>query len=86
VYVWLFVYSEYANDRATVQKLRVRVNSIAPGYFPSEMTAKESNEQQKSEVPDEKIQEKGHVPQGRAGRDEEMAQAVVSFSLHSVGL
>lgn len=60
-------------------KVRVRVNSIAPGYFPSEMTAKESDEQQKSEVPDEEIQEKGHVPQGRAGSDEEMAQAVVSF-------
>jgi NAD(P)-dependent dehydrogenase (short-subunit alcohol dehydrogenase family) len=62
---------------AEFQKIRVRVNSIAPGYFPSEMTAKESDENQKSEVPDEKIQEKGHVPQGRAGQDEEMAQAVL---------
>ena len=55
----------------------VRVNSIAPGYFPSEMTAKESDEKQKSHMPDEKIQEKGHVPAGRAGHDEEMAQAVL---------
>jgi NAD(P)-dependent dehydrogenase (short-subunit alcohol dehydrogenase family) len=62
---------------AEFQKIRVRVNSIAPGYFPSEMTAKESNEDQKSHVPDEKIQEKGHVPQGRAGQDAEMAQAVL---------
>jgi len=62
---------------AEFQKIRVRVNSIAPGYFPSEMTAKESDENQKSHVPDEKIQEKGHVPQGRAGQDEEMAQAVL---------
>lgn len=62
---------------AELQKIRVRVNSIAPGYFPSEMTAKESDEKQKSHVPDEKIQEKGHVPQGRAGHDEEMAQAVL---------
>lgn len=46
----------------------VRVNSIAPGYFPSEMTAGESDENQKSSLADEKIQEKGHVPMQRAGR------------------
>jgi NAD(P)-dependent dehydrogenase (short-subunit alcohol dehydrogenase family) len=62
---------------AEFQKARVRVNSIAPGYFPSEMTAKESDEDQKSHLPKEKIEEKGHVPIGRAGADEEMAQAVL---------
>ena len=34
----------------------------------------------KSELPDEKIQEKGHVLAMRAGSDEDMAQAVVSVS------
>lgn len=56
----------------------VRVNSIAPGYFPSEMTMGESDDRQKADLPDEKVQDKDHpVPAGRAGRDEEMAMAIV---------
>lgn len=63
---------------AEFQKARIRVNSIAPGYFPSEMTVKESDENQKSELPAKKVQDKGHVPAQRGGSDEEMAMAVVS--------
>lgn len=59
------------------EKADIRVNSIAPGYFPSEMTVKESREDNKSEMPHEKVQEKGHVPAQRPGKDEEMAQAVI---------
>lgn len=59
------------------KKAGIRVNSIAPGYFPSEMTTGESDKDQKSEVPQEKIDQKGHVPMGRAGSDEEMAQGIM---------
>jgi len=62
---------------AEFQKARIRVNSIAASYFPSEMTTKESDENQKSELSDDTIQEKGHVPMGRAGSDAEMAMAVL---------
>jgi NAD(P)-dependent dehydrogenase (short-subunit alcohol dehydrogenase family) len=62
---------------AEFEKARIRVNSIAPGYFPSEMTAKSSDENQKSELPAEKVQEKGHVPAQRAGHDQEMGQSVL---------
>lgn len=62
---------------AEFQKAQVRVNSIAPGYFPSEMTAKSSDDRQKSHLAPEKIQEKGHVPLMRAGREEEMGMSVL---------
>ncbi|KAK3946843.1 short chain dehydrogenase [Pseudoneurospora amorphoporcata] len=60
------------------EKTGVRVNSIAPGYFPSEMTTGESDEKNKSELSDEKVKGHGHkVPAERSGHDEEMAMAVL---------
>lgn len=56
--------------------LRIRVNSIAPGVFPSEMTTGgESGDDQKSHIPREKYADK--VPAGRPGEDRDMANAVL---------
>ena len=68
---------------AEFEKADVRVNSIAPGYFPSEMTAKESDESGKSALPHEKVKEKGHVPAERPGSDQEMAMTVIFFAKNS---
>ncbi|KAM5347191.1 hypothetical protein ACJ41O_010196 [Fusarium nematophilum] len=58
--------------------LKIRVNGIAPGVFPSEMTTEGSDESQKSYIPKEKYAEK--VPAGRPGKDEDMAGAVLFFA------
>lgn len=68
---------------AEFQQTGVRVNSIAPGYFPSEMTAKSSDDRQKSDLPPEKVAEKGHVPTMRGGRDEEMGMTVLYLAKNS---
>ncbi|KAK2630563.1 hypothetical protein QTJ16_001383 [Diplocarpon rosae] len=54
--------------------LKIRVNSIAPGVFPSEMTAGESGSDQKSHIEKEKYEK---VPAHRPGKDEDMAGAVL---------
>jgi len=56
----------------TFAKTGVRVNVIAPGLFPSEMTTGESDEDQKS-----KIDKKLSNPAGRPGRDSDMAATVL---------
>ena len=58
--------------------LKIRVNGIAPGVFPSEMTTEGSDENQKSSIPREKYAEK--VPARRPGKDEDMASAVLFFA------
>lgn len=55
--------------------LKIRINSISPGVFPSEMTTKgHSGEDQRSELPAERG---GSFPSGRPGKDEEMASTVL---------
>ena len=61
--------SEVANNG-----LKVRINSIAPGVFPSEMTAGGSGEDQKSHIEKEKYEK---VPARRPGNDQDMAGAVL---------
>lgn len=59
-------------------KIKIRVNSIAPGVFPSEMTASESDDAQKSHIEKEKFE--GKVPADRPGKDEDMAATVLYFA------
>ncbi|KAL5524901.1 hypothetical protein ACEPAF_8770 [Sanghuangporus sanghuang] len=62
-------------------QVNVRVNNIAPGIFPSEMTTEGSDETNKSRIPvDESYGEKKGIPAGRPGRDEDIAQAILALA------
>ncbi|KAI9845939.1 MAG: hypothetical protein M1837_004475 [Sclerophora amabilis] len=54
--------------------LKIRINSVAPGVFPSEMTTQDSKDNQKSEMPKE---QKGGLPSGRPGNDRDMASVIL---------
>ncbi|KAL8815859.1 MAG: hypothetical protein Q9223_005043 [Gallowayella weberi] len=56
----------------TFTEAKIRVNCIAPGLFPSEMTAGSSGEDQKSE-----LEPKLSNPAGRPGSDSDMAACIL---------
>lgn len=63
--------------------VKVRVNSVAPGIFPSEMTSEGSNEENKSHVDSEGYREKKLIPAGRPGKEEDMAQAILMLAVNN---
>ncbi|KAF8320412.1 NAD(P)-binding protein [Clavulina sp. PMI_390] len=62
--------------------VKVRVNSIAPGIFPSEMTTEGSDDANKSHIPSDGYREKKQIPAGRPGKEEDMAQAALMLAVN----
>ncbi|KAA1102470.1 hypothetical protein PGT21_000393 [Puccinia graminis f. sp. tritici] len=63
---------------------KIRFNSIAPGVFPSEMTAKcGSDDRGKSDISESFDASKYKIPAGRPGRLEEMAASILYVSIPS---
>lgn len=56
----------------TLAQTKVRVNTIAPGVFPSEMTTGSSDGDQKS-----RIDKEMSIPAGRPGHDTDMAATIL---------
>ncbi|KIJ50843.1 hypothetical protein M422DRAFT_159176 [Sphaerobolus stellatus SS14] len=62
--------------------VKIHVNSFSPGIFATEMTTDESDPAQKSHIPaGEEYREKKGIPAGRPGKDEDMAQLVLSLAV-----
>ena len=58
--------------------VKVRVNSIAPGVFPSGMTS-EVDDDQKSKIDADGYRDEKGIRAGRPGRDVDMAQALLAL-------
>jgi NAD(P)-dependent dehydrogenase (short-subunit alcohol dehydrogenase family) len=57
-------------------EIEVRVNTIAPGYFPSEMTSVEVDKGKQKQH----FRERWGTPFGRAGNEKDYAQAILSLA------